>query len=126
MQRLAPGNSVVASVPLPEHGLTLAVRWLTCPEVQCPLLAKGNRNTLVLCWAFKPSNNKNVNQIPPRSVAVRIENRIVPILPSYHCPQAGDYLGDLASAILPKLDEFDSIWELANSICDRYLEPVAA
>ena len=74
----------------------------------------------------KPSNNKNVNQIPPRSIAVRIEHRIVPVLPSYHCPEAGTYLGDIASAILPKLDEFESIWELANSICDRYLEPVAA
>ena len=57
---------------------------------------------------------------------MRIENRIVPVLSSYHCPQAGNYLGDIASAILPKLDEFESIWELANNICDRYLEPVAA
>ena len=126
MRRLAPGNGVVSFGPLPEHGLSLTVRWQTCPEVQGRLLAKGNRNTLVLCTVFKPFNNKNVNQIPPRSMAVRIENRIVPVLPSYHCPQAGNYLGDIASVILPKLDEFDSIWELANSICDRYLEPVAA
>jgi len=125
MRRLAD-SSVVASGPLPEPGLSLTSAGQTCPEVQCRLLAKGNRNTLVLCTVFKPSKNKNVNQIPPRSIAVRIENRIVPVLPSYHCAQAGNYLGDIASAILPKLDEFDSIWELANSICDRYLEPVAA
>jgi len=125
MRRLAD-SSVVPSGPLPEYGLSLTSAGRTCPEVQCRLLAKGNRNTLVLCTVFKPSNNKNVNQIPPRSIAVRIEHRIVPVLPSSHCAQAGNCLGDIASAILPKLDEFDSIWELANSICDRYLEPVAA
>jgi len=40
--------------------------------------------------------------------------------------QVENYPGDIASLLLPKLDEFDSIWELTNNICDRYLEPVAA
>jgi len=33
---------------------------------------------------------------------------------------------DFTAAILPKLDEFDSVWELANDICDRYFKSVAA
>ena len=58
---------------------------------------------------------------------MRSENRTVAVLPlpsSYH--QAENRAGDIAAVILPKLDEFDSIWELTNSICDRYMEPVAA
>ncbi len=58
---------------------------------------------------------------------MRSENRTVAVLPlpsSYR--QAENCAGDMAAVILPKLDEFDSIWELTNSICDRYMEPVAA
>jgi hypothetical protein len=58
---------------------------------------------------------------------VRSENRTVAFLslsggyhPAENCP------GDIAAAILPMLVEFDSIWELTNNICDRYLEPGAA
>ena len=34
-------------------------------------------------------------------------------------------MGDLAGILLPKLAEFDSVWELANKVCDRYLKTVA-
>jgi hypothetical protein len=59
---------------------------------------------------------------------MRTENRTVVVLPP---PLSGyqqieNYAGDMAGALLTKLDEFDSIWALTNSICDRYLEPVAA
>jgi hypothetical protein len=40
--------------------------------------------------------------------------------------QLENYAIDLARAILPKLEEFDAIWKLANSVCDRYMEPQAA
>jgi hypothetical protein len=40
--------------------------------------------------------------------------------------QLENYAIDLARAILPKLDEFDAIWKLANSVCDRYMEPQPA
>jgi len=73
------------------------------------------------------SNNKNVSKFLPGVFAVRSENRTVaflPLLSGYllveNCP------GDIAAAILPRLVEFDSIWELTNNICDRYLEPAAA
>ena len=39
--------------------------------------------------------------------------------------QLENYAIDLARAILPKLDEFDAIWKLANNVCDRYMEPQA-
>jgi hypothetical protein len=78
--------------------------------------------------SLKASNNKNVIKSLPGVVAVRIENRLVALLPPplnrYYlladCPDG------IASMLLPKLDEFDSLWELTNNICDRYLEPVAA
>jgi hypothetical protein len=58
---------------------------------------------------------------------VRSENRTVTVLPP---PLSGygqvECVGELARVLLPKLDEFDSLWELTNNICDRYLEPVAA
>ena len=78
-------------------------------------------------WNVKASNNKTVSKSLPGVFAVRSENRIVAFLPlssgyypAENCP------GDIAAAILPRLVEFDSIWELTNNICDRYLEPVAA
>jgi hypothetical protein len=40
--------------------------------------------------------------------------------------QLENYAIDLARAILPKLDEFDAIWKLANNVCDRYMEPQPA
>jgi hypothetical protein len=40
--------------------------------------------------------------------------------------QLENYAIDLARAILPKLEEFDAIWKLANSVCDRYMEPQVA
>jgi hypothetical protein len=40
--------------------------------------------------------------------------------------QLENYAIDLARAILPKLEEFDAIWKLANSVCDRYMGPQAA
>ena len=58
---------------------------------------------------------------------MRSENRAVVVLPlsnGYH--QLENCGGDVASALLSKLDEFDSLWELTNSICDRYLQPAAA
>ena len=59
---------------------------------------------------------------------MRSEDRTVAVLPpplsGYN--QVENYPGDIARLLLPKLDEFDSIWELTNSVCDRYLEPVAA
>ena len=58
---------------------------------------------------------------------MRTENRTVaflPLLSGYYpvenCPR------DIVAVILPRLVEFDRIWELTNSVCDRYLEPVAA
>jgi hypothetical protein len=75
----------------------------------------------------KVSNNKTVSKSLPGVFAVRSENWTVALLslssgfhPAENCP------GDIAAAILPRLVEFDSIWELTNNICDRYLEPVAA
>jgi hypothetical protein len=56
---------------------------------------------------------------------VRSENRTVAAVPLVVTDkQAENRAGDIAAAIL--LIEFDSLWELANNICDRYLEPVAA
>ena len=58
---------------------------------------------------------------------MRSENRTVAFLPlPNRYPPPEKCLGDIAAAILPRLVEFDSIWELTNTICDRYLEPVAA
>lgn len=55
------------------------------------------------------------------------ENRTVAVLPpplsGYHQVER---IGDIATALLPKLAEFDSLWELTNNICDRYFESVAA
>ena len=58
---------------------------------------------------------------------MRIENRNVAIYPppmsSY--PPVLNCRGDLASILLPKLAEFDNLWELANRVCDRYLNAIA-
>jgi hypothetical protein len=37
-----------------------------------------------------------------------------------------DCADKIAAVLLPKLVEFDSIWDLTHNICDRYLEPLAA
>jgi len=59
---------------------------------------------------------------------MRNEKRTVAVLapPWSGYQQLENYADDIAGALLPRLIEFDSIWELTNSICDRYLEPVAA
>ena len=57
---------------------------------------------------------------------MRSENRTVAVLPLPIAHYQENCASDIAAAILPRLVEFDSIWELTNSICDRYLEPAAA
>lgn len=58
---------------------------------------------------------------------MRTENRTVEILtlpiPYYLRADCAD---KIAAVLLPKLVEFDSIWDLTHNICDRYLEPLAA
>jgi hypothetical protein len=49
---------------------------------------------------------------------------VLPLPSAYR--QLENWEGDIAAAILPRLVEFDSLWELTNNICDRYLQPVAA
>ena len=56
--------------------------------------------------------------IEDRSAAVN-----PPPLSSY--PLVLNSMGDLASVLLPKLAEFDILWELANRVCDRYLKTIA-
>ena len=81
-----------------------------------------------MCKLFKVSNNRNVSKSLPGVFAVRIENRTAIVLPPPFSgyPQVGNYLGEIAIVFLPRLVEFDNIWELTNTICDRYLGPVAA
>lgn len=46
--------------------------------------------------------------------------------PSRNCPPGKICADDIASAILVKLVELDSLWDLTHSVCDRYLDKVAA
>jgi hypothetical protein len=40
-------------------------------------------------------------------------------------PPAKNCLTEVVSILLPKLAEFERVWELANEVCDRYLKTVA-
>jgi hypothetical protein len=40
--------------------------------------------------------------------------------------QAGEFVRDVARAILPEFGQVDDLWELTNRICDRYMQTRAA
>jgi hypothetical protein len=45
--------------------------------------------------------------------------------PLIEYPPVRNCLTELVSILLPKLAEFERVWELANDVCDRYLKAVA-
>lgn len=58
---------------------------------------------------------------------MKSEDKTVAVVPPLDsCQQVENSADAAVRAVLSRLEEFDSVWELTNRICDRYLKPVAA